>query len=211
MLRRGERNACMGVFRLSAMSTRRAETRPGRMLIGWMSPGAAEAALAGQRQNELGRPEHQQRAALARRAAEQRRPSFGTKDVVIDLPPELEASQAIPPRGPPAGGSLRSGHAPRARRPAPTLRSRSPEVGDRSRPFQASTPEWISRQWSRSPSGCRAQPKASRSSTTSGPGRAWIITGAPDLTAHTRRRSTSARRMPAAKAADSRWSSASIA
>ena len=85
----------MGVFRLSAMSTRRAETRPGRMLIGWMSPGAAEAALAGQRQNELGRPEHQQRAALARRAAEQRRPSFGTKDVVIDLPPELEASQAI--------------------------------------------------------------------------------------------------------------------
>ena len=77
------------------MSTdRRAETRPGRMLIGWMAPGAAEAALAGQRQSELGRPEHQQRAALARRAAEQRRPSFGTKDVVIDLPPELEASQA---------------------------------------------------------------------------------------------------------------------
>jgi hypothetical protein len=85
----------MGAFRLSAMSTdRRAETRPGRTLIGWMSPGAAEAALAGQRQSELGRPEHQQRAALARRAAEQRRPSVGTKDVVIDLPPELEASQA---------------------------------------------------------------------------------------------------------------------
>ena len=68
-------------------------TRAARYLLGWLPADAAIAALARRREEELGKPEHAERAEAARRAAALRRPSVGLEGVVSDGPPELRAHQ----------------------------------------------------------------------------------------------------------------------
>ena len=68
-------------------------TRAARYLLGWLPADAAIAALARRREEELGNPEHAERAEAARRAAALRRPSVGLEGVVSDGPPELRAHQ----------------------------------------------------------------------------------------------------------------------
>ena len=60
--------------------------RPARALIGWMEPHEAALTLAGRREGDAGRPEHQQRAAQARTVAGSRLPSIETRGVVTEPP-----------------------------------------------------------------------------------------------------------------------------
>src|SRR6478609_11599804 len=65
-------------------------TRRVRWLIGWSDPEAAIAALAGRRKSELSRPEHRERAELARQAAARRPPSFAADGVVSEPPSSIQ-------------------------------------------------------------------------------------------------------------------------
>jgi hypothetical protein len=75
-------------------SNGRAQTKPARVLLGWMEPQAAVQALAGYRESESESPEHHDRAARARRAAAARRPAFGVRDVVSEPPDRLREHEA---------------------------------------------------------------------------------------------------------------------
>jgi hypothetical protein len=75
------------------MESSEAPTRSARVLLGWMPANAAVAPCAGQRREELARPEFAQRAEQARRAAAMRRRTVGADGVVIEPPPALQAYQ----------------------------------------------------------------------------------------------------------------------
>jgi hypothetical protein len=84
-------------------------TQPSRVLLGWMQAETALAALAGQRQAEQGRPEHWARFKQARRAAAQRRSSFGIDGVVVEDATELQATRTALEDDPRTAAALAGG------------------------------------------------------------------------------------------------------